>query len=59
MSREVPRWLSGLRISIATAVAQVVALAGVASLAWELTHASDMAKKKKRKKKDMIKKTLC
>ena len=59
MSREAPRWLSGLRISIATAVAQVVALAGVASLAWELTHASDIAKTKKRKKKVMSKKMLC
>lgn len=34
---------------IVSAVAQVITLAQVSSLAWELTHAIDMAKKKKKK----------
>ena len=38
-------WLRGLRTT-ATAVALVTAMAQVHSLAWELPHATGMAKKK-------------
>ena len=37
---------------IVTAVALVIAVAGVRSLAWELPHVVGAAKKKKKKKKD-------
>ena len=39
-----PWWLSGLRISIVTAVAQVPAVAQIQFLAWELPHAVGVAK---------------
>ena len=43
----VPWWVSGFRIGVVTAVAWLAAVARVQSLAWELLHAMDAAKKSK------------
>ena len=42
----IPSWCQGLRI--VTAVVQVASMVRVLSLAWELPHAADVEKKKKK-----------
>ena len=43
--QRVPLCLSGLRIGVVTAVTLVTIVAQTQSLAWELPHATGMAKK--------------
>ena len=45
----VPWWLLGLGPSIATVATRVTAVAWIRSLAWELLHTVDVAKKSKTK----------
>ena len=59
MNSGIPSWLSGLKIHIGTAVAQVTDEAWVQSLAWELPHAMGVAKKFKSKNKKLSEQISC